>query len=68
MKREEILNLDYISAKELKILVPSWGVNSIAKFINEVQADMKEKKLYIPSSKSKLVLTSLVCKKLGIKK
>ena len=68
MKREEILNLDYISAKELKMLVPGWGINSIAKFINEVQADMKEKRLYIPTSKSKLVLTSLVCKKLGIKR
>ena len=68
MTREDILNQDYLSAKDIKKLVPEWGVNSIAKFVTQVQEDMKERKLFIPQSKSKLVLTRLVMQKLGLKK
>lgn len=65
--REEILNQDYISAKELKVIIPYLGIESCRKIILETREEM-ESEYYVPPGKTKVALTWLVKKKLGIKK
>ena len=64
--REDVLKQDYMSAKDLKIIIPSLGVNKCTKYIKEVQEEMKLKNLFIPETKEYLALTKLVRKKFGI--
>jgi len=64
--REEILQQDYISAKDLKILIPNLGVNKCTKYIKMFQDEMREKKLFIPETKEYLALTKIARKRLGI--
>ncbi len=64
--KEEILNQLYISSKDLKILIPTYGIDKCRTIIKEVRDEMHEKKYYVPISKPKLALTRLVRKKLGI--
>ena len=64
--KEEILQKEYISAKDIKTLIPDWGIHSIQKFMDEILKEMEEKGYYIIPTKKKLVVTSLVRKKLKI--
>lgn len=64
--KEEIFEQSYISAKDLKMLIPSLGINRCVKYINDVQEEMKEKGFFVPETKEKLALTKLVRKKFGI--
>ena len=64
--REEILNQDYMSAKDLKILIPSLGINKCVEYIKMVQEDMKNKNYFIPETKEYLALTKLIRKRFGI--
>ena len=63
--REEILQQDYISAKDLKILIPSLGVNKCVEYIKMIQDEMREKNYFIPETKEYLALTKLVRRKFG---
>lgn len=63
--REEILNQDYMSAKDLKIIIPNLGVNKCVEYIRMIQGEMKEKGYFIPQTKEYLALTKLVKKKFG---
>lgn len=62
--KEEILNQLYISAEDLRVLIPMGKVNAV-KAINELQADMKKLGYYVPNTKKHLALTKLVRKKYG---
>ena len=64
--KEEILNQEYISATDLKIVIPQIGRDQCRNIIKEVQEDMKQKNLFIPKTQMLLAKTSLVKKKLGI--
>lgn len=64
--RDEILNQDYISAKDLKILIPTLGINKCVEYIKMIQNDMREKNYFIPETKEYLALTRMVRKKFGI--
>ena len=65
--KEEILSQLYISAKDIQVLIPGLNINKCRELVDEIQEEMKEKKLYIPpSTKPKRALTKLVRKKLGI--
>lgn len=64
--KEEIFEQSYISAKDLKALIPSLGINKCVKYISDVQEEMKEKGFFVPQTKEKLALTKLVRKKFGI--
>ena len=64
--REEILNQDYMSAKDLKKLIPSLGINKCVQYIKMFREEMKEKNLFIPETKEYLALTKIVRRKLGI--
>lgn len=64
---EKILNQMYLSAYDLKELIPEVGIDRCRGYINEVIDEMEEKKLMIPRGKKKLALTSLMKKKFGWK-
>lgn len=64
--KEEILNQLYITAQDLKILIPKLGINKCREFIDKIQEEMKEKNYFIPDSKPKLALTKLVKKRFGL--
>lgn len=66
MSKDEILKKVYMSPKDLKDLMPSVGIDNCRKYINEVREEMKEKGYLIPEGKTKLALTKLVVKKLGL--
>lgn len=65
--REQILNQDYMSAKDLKILIPTLGINNCRSIINEVVIDMRNDGCYVPLGRPIIALTKYVKKKLGIK-
>ena len=64
--REEVLQQDYMSASDLKILIPNIGIDTCREYIKMIQQEMKEKKYFVPESKTYLALTKLVRKKFGI--
>lgn len=64
--REEILQQDYMSAKDLKIIIPSLGINKCVEYIKMIQQEAREKGYFIPQTKEYLALTKLVKKKFGI--
>ena len=66
MTIEEIKNKDYINATELQVLIPGLGYDNALGIIKELQEEMKQKNLYVPKTKPKLVLMKLVKKKFGI--
>lgn len=64
--KEEILNQSYITAKDLKILIPNLGVNRCVEYIKMIREEMKEKNYFVPQTKEYVALTKLVRKKFGI--
>lgn len=64
--KEEILNQLYLSPQDLKLLVPSLGLDLCRDFIDETRKEMQEKNYFVPMTKPKLALTKIVKKKLGI--
>lgn len=63
--KEEILNSDYMTAKDLKVIIPTLGINKCQNYINEIRDEMRDKNLWVPQSKPYLALTKLVRKKFG---
>lgn len=65
--KEEVLDQTYIDANDLRILIPKLNIVKCREFIEEIQQEMIEKKLYVPpSTKPRRALTKLVRKRLGI--
>jgi len=64
--KDEILNQLYISAQDLKILIPTMGIQNCVNVIKEIREEMKIKKIFVPQSKPLLAQTKLVRKKFGI--
>lgn len=64
--KEEILEQPYITAKDLKILIPNLGINKCVEYIKMIQEEMKEKNYFVPKTKQYVALTKLVRKKFGI--
>lgn len=63
--REEILNQPYMSAFDLKELMPTVGIDKCRNYIKQIRQEMKENNYLVPESKTKLALTKLVKKKFG---
>ena len=63
--KSEILDQLYLSADDLKILIPGITYATALKYIKEVREEMKSKNIFLPTSKTKLALTKLVRKKFG---
>ena len=64
--KEEILEQLYISPQDLKILVPSLGIEACRRFIEEARKEMNDKNYFVPQTKPKLALTKIVKKMIGI--
>ena len=65
--KEEILEQVYVTAQDIKILMPKLSITKCRDFVDDIRLEMENKKLFIPpSTKPKLALTKLVRKKIGI--
>ena len=64
--KEEILNQTYMTAKDLKILIPELGINKCIKYIKTITEEMAEKGYFVPETRQYLALTKLVRKKFNI--
>ena len=63
--KQEILDQTYLSAIDLKVIMPHIGLNKCRKYIEETIEEMKVKKLYVPEGKTKIALTKMLRKKFG---
>ena len=57
----------YLTAKDLQEIIPNLTYDNSIKIINEVRKIMKERNYFIPITKEKVALTSIVYEILGIK-
>ena len=65
--KDDVLEQTYMDAKDLKIIIPGLNINKCREFIEEIQQEMEQKKLFIPpGTKPRRALTKLVRKRLGI--
>ena len=55
----------YISAKDLRMVIPTLGINKSIEYIKMIQEEMKQKGYFIPQTKELLALTKLARKKFG---
>lgn len=65
--REEILKQYYINAKELKILVPSLGINKCREIIKYAREQMKKDGCYEINTKPLIALTDYVVRILKLR-
>ena len=64
--KEEILNQTYITAKDLKLLIPNLGQHKCLTYIKDLQEEMREKNMFIPEGKEYLAHVKLVKKKFNM--
>lgn len=64
--KDEILEQLYITANDLQILIPKITYNRALNYIKDFRKKMEEKGLFVPEGKTKVALTKLVRKELGI--
>lgn len=63
---EEILRQPYISAADLKIIIPSLGKNKCIEYIKDLRKDMEAKNYFVPKTRPLLAHTGLFRKKYKI--
>ncbi len=63
---KEILDQEYVNAKDLQILIPGMSYSGALKYLKRIKAEMSKKNYYIPEQRTIVVLTKLVVKDLGI--
>ena len=62
---DEIKKQTYITARDLKILIPSLGYVRALKYIDELRKEMAEQGYFVPEGKTKVALTKVARKKFG---
>ena len=62
---EELKKKDYLSAKDLMILIPNLTYDNAIKYINKAREEMQSKNLFIPITRPKVALTSIIRKMFG---
>ena len=60
------LKQPYISAADLKIIIPTLGKNKCVEYIKDLREEMKNKNYFVPESKPLLAHTGLFRKKFKI--
>ena len=63
---EEILNQQYITARDMQKVIPKLGYIRALNYIEDLREEMKEKGYFVPDGKTKVALTKLFKKKFGI--
>ncbi len=64
--KNEILDQAYISAKDMKMLIPTLGINKCIEYIKDLRKEMEEKQYFVPQTKPLLAHTGLFRKKFKI--
>lgn len=65
--RQEIMEQLYMSASDLKTLIPELGIDRCRTYINNARTEMESLNYFVPRGKKKLALTSILKKKFGWK-
>ena len=63
--QKEILDQLYLTAYDLKQLIPNMSYNRALTYIKDTRKEMKEKKYFVPEGKTQVALTKLIRKKFG---
>ena len=61
----ELLEQDYLNAKELMQIIPVSYIRAL-EYITETQEEMKQKNYFVPRTRPKVALTKLIRKKFGL--
>ena len=64
---KEILEQQYLSAYDLKKIIPNMSYSNALDYIKQIRTKMKEADYYVPKGKTKIALTWMIKKDLGIK-
>ena len=60
---EEILKQQYITARDIQVIIPKLGYTRALSYIEELREEMKEKNYFVPNGRTKVALTKLFKKK-----
>lgn len=63
---KEILEQQYLTAKDLMIIIPKLSYARALKYIEDAREDMKNKNYFVPEGKTKVALTKIIKKKFGL--
>lgn len=64
--QEEILSQQYITARDIQVIIPNLGYIKALSYIDDLREEMKNKNYFVPDGKTKVALTKLFKKKFGI--
>lgn len=64
---KEILEQEYLTAYDLQVIIPKIGYHKALDIIKEIREEMEKEKYFVPKQKTKVALTWMVKKKLGLK-
>lgn len=62
---KEILEQQYLTAKDLMQIIPKLSYNNALKYIDDARSEMNEKGYFLPEGKTKVALTKIIKKKFG---
>lgn len=62
---DEVLSQMYMTAADLKILMPTVSIEKCRMYIEQIRTEMEQKNFFVPQTKPWLALTKLVRKKFG---
>lgn len=62
---KEIINQQYLTAKDLMKIIPKLSYCRALSYIEEARADMEKKGYFVPDGKTKVALTKIIKKKFG---
>jgi len=63
---EEILNQQYVTARDLTVIIPNLSYVRSLSYIDMIREEMKEKGYFVPDGRTKVALTKIVKKKFGL--
>lgn len=63
---KEILEQQYLTAKDLMIIIPKLSYARALKYIEDAREDMENKNYFVPEGKTKVALTKIIKKKFGL--
>ena len=63
---KEVLDQQYVTAQDIKLVIPGLSYVRALSYIDELRAEMKEKNYFVPEGRTKVALTKLFKKKFGI--
>lgn len=63
---KEILEQQYLTAKDLMIIIPKLSYTRALKYIEDAREDMENKNYFVPEGKTKVALTKIIKKKFGL--